>query len=104
MSDQGSAEHCARCREHPASEVLDGMPTCERCAGLLRVKAEKIHTCPVDQSELRKEVIQNLIIDRCPECGGIWLDHDELEALLRLAADRSDDEGFLGGMLLGLAW
>ena len=104
MSEQAAGEYCVRCREQAASEVLDGLPTCTRCADLLRVKAEKAHRCPVDDAEMRKEVIQNLVIDRCPQCGGIWLDHDELEALLRLAADRSDDEGFLGGMLLGLAW
>jgi len=47
-------------------------------------------------------VVQNLIIDRCDECGGIWLDHDELEALLRLAAER--EGGFLNGVILDLAW
>lgn len=41
--------------------------------------------------------------DRCPACGGIWLDHDELEALLRLAAER-EDGAFLNGVILDLAW
>lgn len=104
MNDQAGSKYCVRCREHLASEVMDELPTCQRCADLLRVRAEAKHICPVDQSEMRKEVLQNLVIDRCPSCGGIWLDHDELEALLRLAAEKSDEEGFLGGMLLGLAW
>ena len=104
MSGETETVHCVRCREHPASEELDGLPTCHRCAGLLRGRAEEHRLCPVDQTEMRKEILQNLVIDRCPDCGGIWLDHDELEVLLRLAAEKADDPGFLGSMLLGLAW
>lgn len=103
MTEAETAQLCVRCREHPSSEVLDGLPTCHRCGDLIRMKAEVHRTCPVDGTEMRKEVIQNLLIDRCPACGGIWLDHDELEALLRLASERSG-EGFLNGVLLGLAW
>ncbi len=104
MSEQQEVEYCVRCREQAASEVLDGLPTCHRCAGLLRVRAEAHRMCPVDETEMVKEVLQNLVIDRCPTCGGIWLDHDELEVLLRLAAEKADDPGFLGSVLLGLAW
>jgi len=57
----------------------------------------------VDGAAMRKDVVENLLIDRCPDCGGIWLDHDEIEALLRLAAERND-EGFMNGVILGLAW
>lgn len=96
-------ETCVRCREHPSSEVLDGLPTCARCGSLIRAKSEALRTCPVDGTEMRKEVVQNLLIDRCPVCGGIWLDHDELEALLRVASEHADG-GFLNGVLLGLAW
>ena len=104
MSEKTEAVRCVRCRENPSSELLDGLPTCQRCADLLRQKAEQTRVCPVDQTEMRKEVLQNLVIDRCPSCGGIWLDHEELEVLLRLAAEKSGDQGFLGSMLLGLAW
>ena len=103
MSDAGQEHLCVRCREHPSIEVLDGLPTCRRCGTLIRMKAETSRTCPVDGEVMRKEVIQNLLIDRCPSCGGIWLDHDELEALLRLAAEREDGT-FMNGVLLGLAW
>jgi Zn-finger nucleic acid-binding protein len=39
---------------------------------------------------MHKEVIQNVIVDRCPECGGVWFDGGELEILgaaLRRATD-----------------
>ncbi len=101
--DQGS-QLCVRCREHPAEEVLDGLPTCRSCGMSIRQKCENVRVCPVDGGEMLKEVIQNLLIDRCPTCGGVWLDHEELDALIRLAAERTDDGAFLNGVLLGLAW
>jgi Zn-finger nucleic acid-binding protein len=36
-----------------------------------------------------------VFIDRCPGCGGVWLDHAELERVQRLtelAADRADEQ------------
>lgn len=99
----GAGARCARCREHPSVEVLDGLPTCARCGALVRLKSESRRMCPVDGEPMAKEVVRNLLIDRCPSCGGIWLDHDELEALLRLAAER-EDSAFLNGVILDLAW
>jgi hypothetical protein len=103
MSDPTKQTLCVRCREHPASDLMDGLPTCRHCAELIRHKSETVRTCPVDGADMRKEIVQSIIIDRCPGCGGIWLDHDELEVLLRLAAEHSD-QGFMNGVLLGLAW
>lgn len=103
MSEATVQELCVRCREHPSVEVLDGLPTCARCGEMIRLKAETRRTCPVDGTAMRKEVVHNLLIDRCPACGGIWLDHDELEALLRIASEHTDGS-FMNGVLLGLAW
>lgn len=103
MSDDVGTRTCARCRERPAAEELDGLPTCARCAVFIRHKSESTRLCPVDGAAMRKDVVENLLIDRCPICGGIWLDHDELEALLRLSAER-EDGGFINGVILGLAW
>ncbi len=104
MSEERGSVLCVRCREHPAEEDLDGLATCRRCGTLIRQKCEVVRVCPVDGAEMLKEVLQNLLIDRCPVCGGIWLDHEELEALLRLAAERTDDRSFLNSVLLGMAW
>lgn len=103
MNGSVPTELCVRCREHASAEVMDGLPTCHRCADLLRQRGESKRVCPVDGADMRKEVIQNLIVDRCPGCGGVWLDHDELYALLRIAAEH-DDDGFMNGVILGLAW
>ena len=103
MSVGDALDLCVRCREQPSSEVMDGLPTCARCAELIRQKAAIRRACPVDGTEMRKEIVQNILLDRCPDCGGIWLEHDELEALLRVAAEHSD-EGFMNAVLLGFAW
>lgn len=103
MSEQDKPELCVRCRERPSSEVMGGLPTCARCAELVREKTKVRRTCPVDGTEMRKETVQNILLDRCPDCGGVWLDHDELSALLRIAAEHTD-EGFMNAVLLGLAW
>lgn len=103
MNEADDPGVCVRCREHPSSAVVDGLPLCRRCADLIRRKVEARRTCPVDGTAMRKETVQNAILDRCPVCGGIWLDHEELEALMRLAAEHSDG-GFVNGVLLGLAW
>jgi Zn-finger nucleic acid-binding protein len=37
--------------------------------------------CPRDGSELTTEREGSLDVDRCPQCRGLWLDHDELDEL-----------------------
>ena len=37
--------------------------------------------CPQDQTELVLEKLQDIDIDRCPQCKGMWLDYDELDAI-----------------------
>jgi Zn-finger nucleic acid-binding protein len=37
--------------------------------------------CPKDQSELKMEKLQDVEVDRCPTCQGIWLDYEELDTI-----------------------
>jgi len=37
--------------------------------------------CPVDDFTLAQESYEGVTIDRCPHCGGVWLDAGELEAI-----------------------
>ena len=37
--------------------------------------------CPRDQVELQIETHRGIEVDRCPDCNGRWLDHDELDRL-----------------------
>ena len=76
-------------------------------------------TCPKCQAPMRSIERSGIIIDRCNECGGMFLDRGELEKLMEAEGtyntsrgwrhDDDDDDrrgyrgkrrgGFLGGML-----
>ncbi len=78
-------EKCVRCGKKRTKHSYEGMPTCEPCEELLvaRTKAEgeERRTCPLDGATMGKEIVVNLILDRCPSCRGVWLDGGELELL-----------------------
>lgn len=42
--------------------------------------------CPIDQSELVISVRQEVEIDYCPTCRGVWLDRGELDKIIDRAA------------------
>lgn len=46
---------------------------------------EKTIRCPRDGGRMEQEQIGGVRIDRCPRCGGIWLDKGELESVIRSA-------------------
>lgn len=59
--------------------------------------------CPKDQVPMRVIERNGVTIERCPECGGIFLDRGELERLMRAegeynerayAGDRRDDDDY----------
>jgi Zn-finger nucleic acid-binding protein len=81
---------CVRCGRQRTRSEFEGVPTCVECELKLKAEREETIRCRHDDSPMRKEVIQNVIVDRCPECRGVWFDGGELEVLgtaLRRAAD-----------------
>lgn len=44
---------------------------------------EENRFCPIDNHKLIKVKIEDIVIDYCPTCFGIWFDHGELETLLK---------------------
>ena len=58
---------------------------------------EPIRICPVDGTTLAKSASNEIIVDRCPKCEGIWLDAGELDAMKEAA----NQEGIAAGMALG---
>ncbi|MDX1394632.1 MAG: zf-TFIIB domain-containing protein [Gemmatimonadota bacterium] len=70
-----------------------GLPICASCQAEIRASREQTRTCPVDNHPLSKEVVWNVVLDRCAECGGIWFDEGELRLLLH----GREIEGFLEG-------
>ena len=78
-------EKCARCGQRRTRREYQGLPTCETCEKLIEAKIragkEQGRRCPLDGAEMAKEIVLNLIIDRCPSCRGVWLDGGELEEM-----------------------
>jgi uncharacterized protein len=51
--------------------------------------------CPVCNVYLLKSTRENVEIDCCPRCGGIWLDHGELFTMLNsLLKQQRNQKGY----------
>jgi uncharacterized protein len=95
------AEHCSSCggvfldkgqlekiedataKDYAAQikEPDDGAQEAEMAKQLERKEA----TCPKCNAEMEKEeygFCSEVLIDSCPKCGGIWLDHGELREIM----------------------
>jgi hypothetical protein len=95
-------EKCARCGRRRTRKEFAGVPTCDECQHELELKLasskESPRACPIDRTSMQKEVVSNVILDRCPTCKGVWLDGGELE-LLRGAIAAGVTESVLRGVL-----
>jgi hypothetical protein len=94
-------EKCLRCEKQRTKHEFEGIPTCTECELKLKAERESKHKCPVDGSEMKKEVIYNVIIDRCPQCAGVWLDNGELD-LVKKGIESGAPDDFGTGFLLGM--
>ena len=58
-------------------------------------KQQELHFmhCPKCGTDLVEIEYKKVMIDNCPECGGIWFDCGELEQVL------TENDSFLGGVL-----
>lgn len=75
---------CERCGDR-TKETYRDVPMCSACKQefetRLNIKNEGARSCPVDGTLMNKEVAHVVVIDRCPQCHGIWLDEGEFERL-----------------------
>ena len=81
---------------------MKGLPTCVDCTLRLEAQKEHIRTCPLDNTKMKKEIISNIIIDRCNSCGGVWLDSGELE-IVRKAIEEGCYSKYILGLATGMA-
>ena len=51
---------------------------------------------PITGKEMEQEVISGVVIDKCTESGGIWLDAGELEQLIE--ASEKDSNSMLSSL------
>jgi hypothetical protein len=77
-------EKCIRCKAR-TKNVYQGKAMCAPCVEhieLVLVSAKETRrSCPADRTELAKEIVHGVIIDRCPSCGGVWFDAGEMERM-----------------------
>ncbi len=85
---------CTHCNRNSTKREFEGKPTCGECITEILMGRESTRTCPVDGATLLKEHNNEIIIDRCPKCQGVWLDAGEIEAIK--AAAQTD------GMAVGM--
>ena len=58
---------------------------------------EEQFPCPRDGKLMDKKVINDVVIDICPKCKGIWLDDDEINKLIKhaqtlnIAGDKNEE-------------
>ena len=67
-----------------------------------RAKAERAShhmRCPKCGGRLKEEDFHHLKIDRCQECGGVWLDKGEIDMLQHV--DQSNIRAFVRGLFTG---
>jgi Zn-finger nucleic acid-binding protein len=64
--------------------------------------SEATRQCPIDGKDMRKETVEGVTIDHCPQCHGIWLDRGELDTIKsRIEENAEGDDNFASGFLLG---
>jgi uncharacterized protein len=57
---------------------------------------ERTLKCPLCRKSMDKRILgqrEPVVADICPACGGLWLDHGELEHLLGSAGEETGDSG-----------
>ncbi len=81
-------DRCSRCGRR-TRHTYENLPTCEACERDIKTRleadAEEKRPCPLDRATMEKEVVGDIVIDRCPTCKGVWLDGGELEQIRRSA-------------------
>ena len=90
---------CTHCKTNKTRRDFENQPTCPECQVKILIDREPERTCPVDGAMLVKSASDQIIIDQCPVCKGIWLDAGELDAIKEAA----NQEGMGTGMVLGMA-
>jgi len=74
-----------------------------QAAAAARQHAERqqcLNRCPKDGAELEPLTYQGVVVDRCPECKGTWLDDGEFRLILE--REQKAGGGFVSDMVRGI--
>lgn len=51
---------------------------------------DSLISCPKDGEPMSRITLGSVAVDRCPACGGVWLDRGELEGIRRAMLDHNE--------------
>ena len=92
---------CVQCKKVQTKREFEGQATCPECRMNILCSREPKRNCPADGTLLIKAYnAEEIIIDRCPKCKGIWLDADELGAI-KEAERQAASSGLCTGIMIG---
>ena len=96
---------CPRCKKNCTSDsfvaVSENSMVCRTCAAQLKATREDSRFCPIDGESMEKQVLEFVLIDKCPSCGGVWLDEGELEIIRDTIRNDASRLAFILGWLAG---
>ncbi len=100
IEDSATAEECSVCHVNRTHrQNASGKYVCADCDLKQRMAAEPRYNCPVHYSmPMTKEVVEHeLIIDRCPNCKGVFLSAEELDRWKQMIEKEASSSGSSGG-------
>jgi hypothetical protein len=107
IRDMLYSKKCIVCRDvSTLNRNEKGEPVCKDCKSIEKAKqSEKSHACLNDGFQMTKQVVQGIVVDKCPRCGGVWLEQDEIEKLVNIIESSDDSSshftGFATGLIIG---
>ena len=93
---------CTSCNKRKTNGTFEGAIICAVCELKILAERETVRMCPIDDIKMEKEMLSDVVIDRCPACGGVWLDKGELQLIKQHMGAKGEEEGWSNGFVLGL--
>lgn len=94
-------ELCVHCGKKKTKNAFEGHPTCMDCEINILIMREHRVQCPKCNDIMIKKPVEGIIIDKCLNCAGVWLDSGELDILRKSVESENGD--FSTGFLLEMA-
>lgn len=74
---------CTVCNNsHTKRKDADGNVVCFQCQLIRKIEEEPKLICPKCKTPMDKEYVEKTIIDKCYNCGGVFLDNKEMYGFL----------------------
>lgn len=100
LKDWLFGKKCSRCKD---SRTKNKSGICDICELMSESKKEVKILCPVCNVQMTKKILEEeIIIDKCPKCTGVFLGKGEIEQLRDIAENEAASSR-TSGLVLGMA-